>query len=322
MMRLSAAFRKVRGLSGKHIARRALLRLVPLLLLGAATAGCPALPQPFKPEFDDNPLTLLRSGVGVVVRPAEGVPDPTRTALALAMARALTRAEIPASVLENSNEPLRYVLRPAVYELLRDESGLRLAIIWSLGLQGDSRTVEDLVRITVDEARWRVGDPAYLQEAVGAPSRRFIALLNETPVTAAAKTAAPVAPTVAVSAITGLPEDGNAALATAMREALRRSGLDVRENGEYQVTCRVTLEPLASRGKSGDRRDGRMMKVEWTVTTSDGAVLGNVSQRNEVPMSMLRPPWTGLVGAVASGGADGIGEVVKRRHRDGRGPRR
>ncbi len=278
-----------------------------LLVLWLVTA-CESVPQPFRHDSDPgaDPLSLIPSGVGVVVRPFSGAPGPAAPALADAMVRALMDADIFATTDMDEAKWLRYVLYASVEEVGRREGRVTLSVKWRVV----GETVPDdesEARIEVDETSWRSATPALAGRIVAEPARRLIAQINE-------EALEPETPSpVVLLPILGLPADGNAALHAAMETALRRMGLEVRDKAPdggkaLLIEGRIALDP--PKAAASAEPQGMRVKVTWTVKQADGAVLGSISQQNEVPIPMLQSPWGPLATAIAQGGAEGVSAFI------------
>ena len=72
------------------------------------------------------------------------------------------------------------------------------------------------------------------------------------------------------------------------------------------VEGKIVLDPIKS------DQPAMHMTVEWTVKKADGAILGVVAQKNDVPLSLLQSPWAPLANAVAQGGAEGVSAFTQR----------
>lgn len=112
---------------------------------------------------------------------------------------------------------------------------------------------------------------------------------------------------VAVLGVAGAPGKGNAELARALRQVLRRAGWPVhatKRPDALLVRGRVLLDPP---------RNGRQrVRVIWTVKTPKGVELGTVKQENTVPAGSLDAGFGKAAPAVAEGAAEGLFRLVAR----------
>lgn len=169
------------------------LGLPGLGLLGLAVIGlsaCGSVPRPFAHGDDTlaaalNPLVALRSGTGVSVAPAEGVPLPWNRLIALETAELLRAEGIPADV--NAQGSLGHRLGLAIHPLIGIEAGfappgtLALQVTWRLVDENSRALAEEIRTVTVPAALWEVAAPEAAQ-AVGAPIvRRVEAVLGVDP---------------------------------------------------------------------------------------------------------------------------------------------
>jgi hypothetical protein len=252
-------------------------------------AGCGEVPQPFRHE-GINRLAAPAAPRGVTVRQVEGVPF--APALAEAMTKRLLDADVPATSREAAGA---YLIEGA----LGAEKGA-YAIDWRLKAPDDQVPARFSQKIPVDA--WMAAD----SRLVGALAAEAVTMLSG-PLhgeLSAAELAARPRPTVRLVPPSGLPGDGDQALAAAMRRVLEGSGLVVQGgDGDYIVTGKATL----AAGRPGEQA----LEVAWAVTTSTGAELGVAAQQGAVPKGRLDGAWGPLAEDIAAGGAEGVLQIVR-----------
>ena len=264
------------------------------LLATAALAACGNLPQPFR--HDEGRIPDLARLSSLDVR-AVAVRPPDSSAPSQAMADALVKAfalqEIPASV--GTGIPGAMSLHGTIE---RGDGGVRL--VWIL--DGPDHAQQAAARQWLPEAVWQGASPQALAPLA---TQVVAALTSDHPTAAMAATpSAAHRPTARLDMPpSGLPGDGDSALARAMRNALERHGiLVVASGGDYIVEAKVTV----AAGPPGQD----ILAVSWTVRRPDGGSLGAVDQKGAVPAGRLRLPWAELARDVAQGGADGVVQVI------------
>lgn len=256
------------------------MRAAAAIAVVLAVAACGQLPQPFRHEGDGDPLVRPRLERAVAVRPLDGTPR--AAAVAKAMVDALDRRDIPATIGED-------VTGQAQLEAFVETSGGRIEAEWVLSDQEHRVVATHHQTMTMRE--WATAPAAGLAETVVA------ALVG--PVQALADAAPVRRPTVRLKPPSGLPGDGDSALAVAMRGALERSGvLVVGEGGDYIVEGHAQVTP----GRAGEQ----VLAVSWTLSKAAGASLATVDQKGAVAKGSLDGPWGTLARDVAEGGAAGV----------------
>ena len=114
---------------------------------------------------------------------------------------------------------------------------------------------------------------------------------------------------VSLNPVDGAPGDGRISLTSAMRAALGRRSIRVLANSEEGA-----LMVLGSVNVSA-HEDGQLVEVHWSVINEEGEELGSVTQSNVVPVGTLDGPWGNIAHAVADGGAEGVGVLLREAYR-------
>ena len=282
--------------------RRAVLRCALVAMLGAALAACAPLPQPFKPAEKSAALWSGESDAGlstwgsVAVRPPDGLPASLSSALVDGIVEGLHAREVPASARPASRSSV--VLEGQV-------SAVSGALRWVLLAPGG-------------ETALRFEEPAPGGSWRGATARDLAAIAERTagriaaalaPTAAEARAAPGTTTPVVVAGVQGAPGAGGPALARAMRRSLAGAGVavaDVPNEATVQILGRVSVE------SGGAAAGDAAVAIAWTVLRPDGSRIGTVTQSNRVRWARLAGSWTSLAEAVASAGAPGIAELLRR----------
>ncbi len=114
-------------------------------------------------------------------------------------------------------------------------------------------------------------------------------------------TAAPTL-AVAVPRVAGAPGDGPTALARALQNELRKSGIALASGRTVAGAHRVEGKVLVGAAKAGKQP----ISIDWVVKDPSGVKLGTVSQNNEIPAGSLNGEWGPTAGAAAAAAAQGI----------------
>lgn len=110
---------------------------------------------------------------------------------------------------------------------------------------------------------------------------------------------------IAVPAVVGAKGRGNAELSAAMREAMAVAGVPVeakQRKGAITVAGTVKLSP-----PSGSKQT---VELAWRVLDAEGALLGTISQKNEVPAGSLDAGFGNNAKLVAQAAAGGIFKLL------------
>ena len=241
---------------------------VPTLVV-SVLAACGPLPRPFQPgpEVDAGGLAAIGpDSLGVRVEPVAGPPSPMARRLAESVARELGRLGIPATT--RSGTASHYSLSGWAQ---RDESGgessTTVFIHWLLR-DREANTIGSRTQgVSTSLWSWNFGDPEVIQMASAEAARLVAPMIRSVEVEVAAPEEPP---SVWVEVVTGAPGDGDAALARAMRAALRLTGIPLAlrtSEAQYRVGGTVVVEPVGT----GMERVG----IVWLVTAADGRPLGS-----------------------------------------------
>ncbi|MGE5518187.1 MAG: hypothetical protein ACM31D_20480 [Bacteroidota bacterium] len=273
------------------------LAAAALSALAALTlAACGEIPQPFRHDDDGVPrLARPKMTRGVTVHPPADTAE--GRSLADALVRALEDQEVPALVRDGT--AFGHVIDGQV----RDD-GKTVSVHWVLKAPDGSTAAESAH--TVTRAVLDQNNPVLMKRAAVNAATTLAAPLADPdalPVKGPAVAVADNRPSVTVVPLRGLPGDGDKSLTEALKRALGRGGLLVKDDGaDYMVEGMVTVAP----GLPGEDT----VTVAWRVKRGSGAELGNIAQDGGVPRGRLSQAWGTMARDIAEGGAAGVVEVV------------
>lgn len=126
------------------------------------------------------------------------------------------------------------------------------------------------------------------------------------------RTAAVAAPRVRIGEITGGPGDSGPLLARAAASGLARRGVVIADDGaafDFELSAAISV--------TGDAPESRLVTIDWTLSDSQGAPLGDVTQANEMPIRAINGPWGETAALAGDAAAEGItallAELLRRR---------
>ncbi|MBC7906228.1 MAG: hypothetical protein H7Y60_05710 [Rhodospirillaceae bacterium] len=272
-------------------------RSLALMLLVTCTAGCGDIPQPFRHEGQPDSLARPKLTRGVTVRPPEGMDN--SQAVAQALVRALGEQEVPALVHEG----------PAfghVIESSAEDLGSIVGVRWTLKTPEGETAASNFQ--SIPKTILTKADPKQMTR-LAAGAAAVLARPLADPDAQAVKAAGPAAvdtriPVMLVP-LQGLPGDGDKSMTAALRRALERSGMVVKDDGApYVIEGKVTVAP----GLPGEDT----VTVAWILKRVEGGVqLANIGQSGAVPRGRLAGPWGSLARDIAEGGAAGLMDVIR-----------
>lgn len=269
------------------------------VLVAALTAACGDIPQPFRHDDEGVPrLARPKMTRGVTIRPPE--PTPEGRAQAEALVRALEEQEVPALV--SDSQAFGYVIEGE----MRD--GAKGPVVrWTLKAPDGTETASaDQPALAPPPGR----EGPILMKRAALPAAAILARPlddpDALPTYAAPQPAAEdKRPTASILPLRGLPGDGDKSLTEALKRALGRAGLRVKDGGaDYVVEGRISVTP----GRPGEDVVG----VIWIVRSGDAGnpELGRINQDGAVPRGRLSQGWGTMARDIAEGGAAGVAQVV------------
>lgn len=285
---------------------RRCLRFVPLLIL--VVAACGPLPRPFQPESkEDFDLAAYEPPAEILVRPLEQDAPGDPAWAAESMAHALRDLGVSASA---SSQIATYTLsgevsvQPAAGQ--RDE----ILIAWELRQTDGERVGGYAQLVELPAGLWRDGQAGAVA-SVMAEAAPAIVDMREQAVAAAETTQDRAQRHVIIVPLENAPGDGGASLAQALEFELRAAAIPLaREitDNDILVVGDMALGP--------PERGWQDFRITWfVIQASDGADLGQIDQRNQVPAGSLDGAWGNTAFDIARGAAEGIVELLSRLRR-------
>jgi len=288
------------------------------LAASLALAACGDLPRPYQPDskLADNPLVQSPESSSVIVLPVDGLASLVQgDRFATAMARALRRLDVPATVRGGSESSL-YLSGRAKLENdpgSSPDSPRRVAIDWSL-IDPDGKPVGNhSQRLRVAPRQWQEGDHALLTSLAANAAGAIAAMLGDPAEAAAVAAGQPAEPEsdyafeVGLLPVVGAPGSGNEDLAKAMSAALMRRRIAVADStgdASLLIACEVTAsEPV---------HGNQQIEIVWVVRRPDGDTVGRISQANSVPAGSLDGSWGSVAPVVADGAASGLIDLIRK----------
>jgi hypothetical protein len=263
------------------------------------------LPRPFQPEDKSaDGLLHLVDGAGILVRPLSREAPADPAAAAEILAEALRARNLPAST-RGSNGAGRVLSgRATLVELPggRDE----LLIYWELADAEGRRIGSHAQRSELASGAWRAGDSETVRGVLMRSADAIAAMVQGAPVESFEPMGL-AGGRLVILPMVGLPGDGALSLARALQTELSAVNLPLaRQAGKHDllIACTVTL--------GAPRGYWQEVRVTWALKRAgDGAELGQIQQRNQVPAGSLDGPWGPAAQGIAEGAAAGIRDLFE-----------
>lgn len=279
--------------------------LAASLLILLTAAACTPLPQPFahtKADVQKSKKVLeLPDGAGIVINPnIEGAPPDISVALATAMVKALSDANIPASTTGGNKSSQVLEGRLAAAPVAGRN---KVLILWTLTDHEGNKIGEYLQHETVDLRGWQTARPAVMADLASKAAEPIAGLIQDK---GAVNT--PGQGSIAeVRMVEGAPGDGGISLTRAMRFYLQQA--------KVKIVDKPTPEALIVQGTvelSAPRGGAQPIVITWRVFQPDGTEVGKVAQNNAVPTGSLDKAWGDIAFLVAEAAAPGVTQIIKR----------
>ncbi|MGE0095113.1 MAG: hypothetical protein AB7M05_01830 [Alphaproteobacteria bacterium] len=279
--------------------------LAASLVILLTAAACTPLPQPFahtKADVEKSKKVLeLPDGAGIVINPnIEGAPPEISAALANAMVKALSDANIPASTTggNKSSQVLEGRLAAAPVA-----GRSKVLILWTLTNHENNKIGEYLQHETVDLRGWQTARPAVMADLASHAAEPIAGLIQDK-----GSVTAPGQGSIAeVRMVEGAPGDGATSLTRAMRFYLQQAKVKIVDKPSPEaLIVQGTVEMGAPRGGT------QPITITWRVLRADGTEAGKVAQNNAVPTGSLDKAWGDIAFLVAEAAAPGVTQIIKR----------
>lgn len=259
-----------------------------------------AMQRPF--EGTNRNWAALTSIIGeetVFVPPVAGLDESLGADLAARIADALQARDILATS-RNAPEGSLTLQAEAAGGALR------------LALSDASGNVRDRFDIALPQQAGGMDGIALSATAETVATRLSENLGKAPPAPTETQTAAVAAPRVRMGEIAGGPSDAGPQLARAASLGLAQRGVIIAEDGtpfDFELSAAITV--------TGDAPESRLVTINWTLSDSSGAPLGDVTQANEMPIRAINGPWGETAALAGDAAADGISallaELLRRR---------
>ena len=286
--------------SGTTVLSR-LIAVVMALLLSACAAS----------QLGDVSTTSTGTLPALALQGPVGLPPAKTQVLGNGLADALREQGV--SLAPTSESPARFKMK-GVCSASPGGGNTSVVCVWDMiepaGQRAHRIITEDTVRGSQPASPWAVVDNAALGQIAQGVAGKTAAWLPNAPAEQTFRLSIPglsglsSRPTISVTGVNGAPGSGNNELAAAMRGALRAQNVVVSTsaNSAYRVAGQVSV---SSAGRAEDQ-----VVIEWTLTDTQGASLGDVTQRNRVPKGALSRAWGVTARDAATAAARGIVQLL------------
>jgi len=268
-------------------------------------AACGPLPRPFQPESKDEiDLAAFEQPAEVLVLPLRQDAPGNPVWAAESLARALRDLGLSASA---RSQVAPYILSGQASLLPSRDQRDGILISWELHETAGERLGVYLQRSELPAGLWREGQAGAVASVMAEAAPGIIDMKKQA--VAEAETAQEQAQRhVVIVPLDNAPGDGSASLARALEFELRAAAVPLsREIGDNDIIVMgdMALGPA--------ERGWQDFRITWfVVQASDGADLGQIDQRNQVPAGSLDGPWGNTAFDIARGAAEGIVELLSR----------
>lgn len=311
------------------------LILVPLLLL----TGCGQLPRPFAHEAPTNNQLLdlkdSAGSAGITVLPIAGDPPGAPNDVAEAMAEALRRLNIPASVNGGNRKSQRLEARAVVLPAAGD--GEEVLLYWDLRTADGGRAGIHAQRYELPRGAWRTGDTFIIGRLIADTAPVIAAMVPGIKVgeVATPNTALPeMAPSKSAPSIVSAlfptlfpaktpkwrlvilpldPAPGDAALSLprALEAELRAAKLPIADKIGSDNSGQDDLLVLGDVELGPPENGVQEVAITWRlVSVGENKDLGEVAQHNRVPAGSLDGPWGATARDVAKAAVAGVIDLL------------
>ncbi len=293
---------------------RRVTTLIKVILLTLTVVACENVPQPFQgAERNDSILDAIMINPAVMIAPIIGAPPPINQDLAAQIAKATQDRDV-AAVTRGAGKSAS-LLQGQVDTVNRADGSTWLQFTWTLtgtdGIVIDTLTTEvEAFSDTADDP-WLVFANTDLSPTIYDVARFLESWLFRPTELAAIPDISPEVPQIEgtyhlyIDPIQGAPGDGDTALTKAMTRLLNPDNLlipvvlDTQPSAvTYIIAGQVTKDVL------NDAQE--IIRLEWSLRDPNGAVLGTVTQENEIARGSLDQRWDETALFAVEGAAEGL----------------
>lgn len=284
------------------------MRTPLILLLALLLASCGQLPRPFQPEVKgNNQLLVLPDRTGISVASVTGaVPD--GEAMAEAMAEALRRENVPATVAVG-NEQSRWLMGHAEAMESGGSETVRRRFVWEL-FDARGEPVGQVERTAnAPRAAWQASESELLQRLAAAAAPEIAAMIQGPKVLESELPGFPAGTQLVVAPVAGGPPEFGRALMEAMARRLRQRDLplaDRAQPGDVVISANLTLADGEQAGQSA-------LELVWTLAQQGKDTnLGTLRQANPVQTSRMQEQPERLADLIVRAALPGVMQVLDR----------
>jgi hypothetical protein len=279
-------------------------RLLLLVMAGLLIASCGDLPKPFseRAHFENNPLVELKDSPGIFIQPIGGMTEAASDVLRAAIKEKLFERNVPSGI--DTGSTYQYRLIGAVAAEPEPKLMIRMQITWRL-FDPAGRELDRFVQsVEAEHLSWVIHEQNLMNKIAEVVAGEIAPSVQDEEVEQA-RTVEEVV--IFSDNVTGAPGTGDKDLTISMRAALRRIGFQLTETeaeAAYLVQGEVAVTPEGERSEK--------VSIRWhLVRTSDGELLGTVTQNNKIPAGALDGRWGAIAYDIAQGGIAGLGDLFR-----------
>lgn len=277
---------------------RRLIVLTPLLL-----AACGTLPQPFygNPGPQGAKLAIPPPPVLMIPPPSQALlADESAKTYAADLASAFVALDVPSIAGPDRKTDWRLITTASL-------QGNNVIPAYTV-LGPDGKSYGSQTGAPVDAGDWSNGNAAALSKAAATDALTLCKLLAT--VNASVQQSNPQSlenrpARIFMGQVSGAPTDGDSALALDITRDLPSADgilVDNPADADFAVRGQVETQP--------DSNSQMLVQITWTVTDSNGRVIGQVTQLHDLSPADITPYWGDVAAAAATEGASGVQQVI------------
>jgi len=276
------------------------------LLALVTTTACERAVRPFRPHDKsiDNPLLRLSTSVGLAIAPTVGATPAMREPLARAVAAALGRLDLPASVASPTTDAILVESEAIVSDYSATPASL--IIHWNLSDPQKSVAGSFKLEMPINPEDWTVGAPNLVEQIADISAHGIAALFQADQREQIGAKTPHIPVTLAIGEIQGAPDNDSNILRVAFQTVLKQTGvLLVEDPTSASATLRGSVE-MSSAGEGRTR-----LVIVWTLSSTDSGTIGTLRQDNTVAKAELSERWANVVYDIAFAAADAITGILE-----------